>query len=96
MPGWIKHTEETVYRIWDKWFESILERDNQESRGESFKSSLHWNLWKIVYYQTKVLGGVMLFGKAAGIRRFERMVGKANFVFGEGNWKNNMEKERET
>ena len=38
----------------------------------------------------------MLLGKAAGIRRFERMVGKANFVFGEGNWKNNMEKERET
>ena len=28
----MKHTEKTVYRVWDKWFKSILEQDNQENK----------------------------------------------------------------
>ena len=46
---------------------------------------MHWDLLKIFYYRRKVLGRVTLFEKAAGIRRFERMIGKACRVFIEGN-----------
>ena len=91
MPGRIKHTEETVYRICDE-FKGILERDNQEKRWESFRSSMHWDSWKIVYYRRKVLNGVTLFEKALGISRFETMVGKVEGTFGEENWKSNKEK----
>ena len=79
--------DETINRIWEKQFKSILEQDNQENRRESFRSSMHWDLWMIVYYRRKVLGRVTLFGKAAGIR-FERLVGKAGCAFREGNWTN--------
>ena len=73
-----------------------MERENQENRGESFSSTMHWDLWKVIYYRRKCLGGVTLFGKTAGIRRFESMVGKADCAYGEGNWKNNKEEEKET
>ena len=95
MPGWIKHTEETVYRIWVKWFKGILEWNNQKNRGEPFRSSMYWDLWKIGYYRIKVFGGIKLFEKTTGIRRFERMVCKADCAFGEGNWMGNKEKEKE-
>ena len=73
-----------------------MERDNQENRRESFRSSVHWDLWKIVYYRRNALGGVTLFGKAPGIGRFERLVGKSGCAFGEINWTNIKEKEKET
>ena len=92
LPGRIKHTKETIYRICDKRFKSILERDNQENKRESFRSSMHWDFLKIVYYWRKVLGRVTLFEKVAGIRRFERMIGKACCAFREGKWRNNKEK----
>ena len=41
LSGRIKHTEKTVYIITDRWFKSVLERDNQENIGESFRSSMH-------------------------------------------------------
>ena len=37
----------------------------------------------MIYYRRKVLSGVTLFGKTTRIWRYERMVGKANCVFGE-------------
>ena len=93
MPGRIEHAEAIVYRIWDEWFKSILERDNQ-NRWESFKSSMCWDLWKTVYYRRKFLDGVTLFEKAPGISRLEIMVGKAEGTFGEEIWKSNKENEK--
>ena len=94
MPGRIEHAEETVYRISGEWFKSILERDNQEKKWESFKSSMYWDLWKTVYYRKKFLDGVTLFEKAPGISRLEIMVGKAEGTFGEEIWKSNKENEK--
>ena len=34
-----------------------------KNKKEPFRSSLYWDLWKIVYYQKKVLGGAKVFGK---------------------------------
>ena len=90
MPGRIKFIEETVYRIWDKWFK-VFWNDTIKKSEENLLEAL-WDLWNIVYYRRKVLGRVTLFGKTAVIRRFERMVGKGGCAFEERNWTSNMEK----
>ena len=73
--------------LYENWFESILEWENQEDWKESFSSFMHWDLWKVVYNRSKVLGQDLFFGNRAGIRRQKRMVGKAECTFGEGSWK---------
>ena len=70
-----------------------MTRDNQENKRESFRNSMYWDLWKTVYCQRKVLGGVTLFGKGAGIRR---LVDNADFAFGRGNWMSKMQKKKIT
>ena len=45
-------------------------------------------------FTVAVFGGVLLFVKAAGIRRIERMIGKADCAFGGGKRKYSKEKEK--
>ena len=95
MPGWIKHKREKPLIEFETsdlivfWNEAI-----KKTEKNLLESLCIW-ISKIVYYRRNVLSAVTLFGKTAGIKRFERMVRKAEYTFGERNSTNNEENQKE-
>ena len=95
MPGWIKHKREKPLIEFETSDLKVFWNETIKKTEKNLLESLCIWISKIVYYRRNVLSAVTLFGKTAGIKRFERMVGKAEYAFGERNSTNNEENQKE-
>ena len=95
LPGWIKHKREKPLIEFETSDLKVFWNEAIKKTEKNLLESLCIWISKIVYYRKNVLSAVTLFGKTAGIKRFERMVGKAKYAFGERNSTNNEENQKE-